>query len=85
MGPLTFATYEAFLPGHENLRRIAALVRTYVGYELAWDVRLILRRDQVPALRLDGRGQLGWTTWLVSSPPAHHPEDLILNARGTTP
>jgi len=78
LGPLTFATYEAFLPGHDNLRRISALVRTYLGHELAWDVCLILRRDQVPALRLDGRGQLGWTTWLVSSPPVHHPDDLIL-------
>lgn len=78
LGPLTFGTYEEFLPGRDNLRRIDALVQNYLGQEFAWDVRLILRRDQVPGLRLDGRGRLGWTTWLASWPPAEHPQDLIL-------
>ena len=79
LGPLNYATYERFLPGHENPSRLRALIRNFIGDELTWDVRLMLRRDQVPALKLDGRGRLGWSTWLASTPPTGHPDDLIVS------
>jgi type VI secretion system protein ImpH len=79
LGPLGYANYERFLPGHDNPARLRALVRNFIGQELTWDVRLVLRRDQVPGLRLDGRGRLGWTTWLASAPPPGDPDDLVVS------
>lgn len=64
-GPLKFAEYVAFLPGNTFFRQLRDWVRNYVGFEFTWDVRLILRREDVPALRLGPKsGMLGWTTWL---------------------
>lgn len=64
LGPLTLAEYRAMLPAGASLVELLAVVRNYIGDELAWDVNLILRLDEVPALRLDGNAQLGWTTWV---------------------
>ena len=75
LGPLTLAQYESFLPAARAgstsaksagtlLRKLVDWVRFYLCFELDWDVRLRLKREEVPALKLGVRGQLGWTTWL---------------------
>lgn len=64
LGPLSLAQLEALLPGTPGLARLTALVRSYLGDELDWDLQLRLRRDEVPEPRLGGCGQLGWTSWL---------------------
>ncbi|MCW7540750.1 type VI secretion system baseplate subunit TssG [Aquabacterium sp. A7-Y] len=63
LGPLTMAQYLHFLPGGEGLEPLVAAVRQYIGFELDWDVRLILRADEVPRGRLGMHSRLGWTTW----------------------
>ena len=88
LGPLTLEQYEAFLPassaagsqGGVLLEKLVDWVRFYLSFELDWDVRLILRRDQVPALRLGRRGQLGWTTWLGTRRASADAGDLHLDA-----
>jgi type VI secretion system protein ImpH len=64
VGPMRFAEYERLLPGGDSLARLTAIVRNYAGDELSWDVNLVLREDEVPALSLGRQGRLGWTTWL---------------------
>jgi type VI secretion system protein ImpH len=64
LGALSLAQYEAFLPGGTLIQKLVDWVRMYLAFELEWDVRLILRRDEVPALTLGRSGRLGWTTWL---------------------
>jgi type VI secretion system protein ImpH len=64
LGPLTLDQYEAFLPGGALLPQMADWVRLYCGFELAWDVRLVLAEGQVPRLRLGSGSRLGWTSWL---------------------
>jgi type VI secretion system protein ImpH len=64
IGPLTLDQYESFLPGGMPLRKLVAWVRTYLCFELDWDVRLLLQRDEVPRLELGTRARLGWTSWL---------------------
>ena len=44
-----------FLPGGSALAQLRALVRQWVGLEFAWDLRLVLKRDDVPALAACGR------------------------------
>jgi type VI secretion system protein ImpH len=72
--------YENLLPVGNRIRRLVALVRNYIGDELAWDVRLILKKEEVPAMCLDERFRLGWTTWLGQRPEAGDADDLIINA-----
>ena len=64
LGPMPLAQFESFLDGGANQPRLEDLVRSYVGYELGWEVQLVLEREQIPMTRLSGNGRLGWTTWL---------------------
>jgi type VI secretion system protein ImpH len=78
-GPMSHGDYTRLLPGGESLRRITAFVRNYIGDELAWDLRLILKRDDVPKLELGKTGQLGWTTWLGARRTDTDADDLIID------
>jgi type VI secretion system protein ImpH len=67
IGPLAWDRFTTMLPGGGLLDQLQAMVRQYVGFEFAWDLRLILRRDDVPAWQLGARrgvGLLGRTAWL---------------------
>ena len=64
LGPLTLQQYHAFLPGGGQEAALVAWVRTFACFELDWDARLTLRRNEVPTLVLGRAGRLGWTTWL---------------------
>lgn len=79
IGPLTLAQYRGFLPGQASLVALRDWMRQLLGFEMLWDVRLVLRGPEVPALRLDGGARLGHTTWLGRSTP--HPDrgDLRLH------
>lgn len=72
IGPVSYAIFCSFLPdgGVERSHRLDELIafsRFYAGLELDFDVRLLLKGDQVPALRLGGDAdpgaRLGWNTW----------------------
>ncbi|MEP3479185.1 MAG: type VI secretion system baseplate subunit TssG, partial [Fuerstiella sp.] len=67
IGPLSSEKFEQLLPG-ETLDSIAEMIRFYVGPEKDFDIQLVLRRQDVSALKLskDGSPQplLGWNTWL---------------------
>jgi type VI secretion system protein ImpH len=90
LGPLTLAQYEAFLPatpwnppGADRsgtlLRKLVDWVRFYLCFELDWDMRLTLKREEVPRLTLGVGGQLGWTTWLGTRTAASDAADLCLD------
>ena len=80
IGALTLGQYEAFLPGGTLIQKLVDWVRLYLTFELEWDVRLILRKDQVPPLTLGRSGRLGWTTWLGERRAGTHADDLCFNA-----
>ena len=80
IGPMSLAEFQRFLPGSDSLRRLVAWVRNYIGDELLWDVNLVLRKEEVPPLKLGEGSQLGWTTWLTSQPLARDADDLKLDA-----
>jgi type VI secretion system protein ImpH len=79
LGPLGYDDYQSFLPCGSRIGHVVALVRNYSGDELAWDVNLILKWQEVPAMRLDGEYRLGWTTWLGERPVEEDADDLVLN------
>jgi type VI secretion system protein ImpH len=84
IGPLPLADYVRLLPGGTSFRRLIPVVRNYAGDALAWDVNLVLQREEVPPTRLGcrktGGGRLGWTTWLGPRRKAADAADLFLDA-----
>ena len=79
-GPLTLAEYERLLPGGLSFHRLVPIVRNWAGDVLAWDVNMVLRREEVPAIRLGRAGLLGWTTWLLPRRAETDAGDLFLEA-----
>lgn len=79
-GPLSLAEYERLLPGGSSFHKLRPVVRNYAGDVLAWDVNLILRREEVPPIQLGRQGRLGWTTWLMPRRAETDAADLFLDA-----
>ena len=67
------------LPTGTAWRRLIAWVRNYAGREFCWEAQLILRKEEVPPLRLGGIGgaMLGWSSWLQSKPRTEDADQLI--------
>ena len=81
LGTMSLQEFERYLPGGVRFFQVRDWVRNYLGVELAWDARLLLKRDEVPATRLGAYGQLGWTSWLGMPPGrrARDADDLLLD------
>jgi type VI secretion system protein ImpH len=82
IGPLAWKRYLAFCPGSRNLQMVQELVAYLVGIEYEFDMRLVIRRQEIPALKLgdDARGpQLGRTATL-KRPHRPHPKDIVVTA-----
>lgn len=79
IGPLGLAGYQQLLPGGESLAALVAVVRNYVGDEYVWDLQLVLRKQEVPALQLGASARLGWTSWLGARVEDRDADDLILD------
>ncbi len=80
LGPVSYRDYLRFLPIGGSLARLAAMVRNYAGDQFSWDVNLVLRREEVPSVRLGKVGHLGWTTWLHTAARKSDADDLKLRA-----
>jgi type VI secretion system protein ImpH len=83
VGPLTLAQYKTFLPGQPSLVALRDWMRQLLGFEMLWDLRLVLKGSERPALSLTtpagGNAALGWTTWLGQKAPAPDSGPLRLN------
>jgi type VI secretion system protein ImpH len=82
LGPLDRAQFRSMLPGGSNLPKLAAVVRNYIGDELRWDARLILK-ERVEEPWILGRARLSWTTWLGHASGGGL-EDLVLDPQQET-
>ena len=68
IGPLDRKRFDRLLPSGDLLAGLVELTRFLTGLALDLRIRLALRADQVPPLKLGVRGEqparLGWNTWL---------------------
>jgi type VI secretion system protein ImpH len=79
MGPMSLAKYESFLPTDTSLlKNLLSLVNNYVGFELNWDLNLMLNKNEVPTTQLGKYGQLGWTSWLQAEKREYDANDLYI-------
>jgi type VI secretion system protein ImpH len=79
LGPLSREQYLKMLPGGESMRRLKDIVRNYVGDELAWDVKLVMKKEHMPSLKLGITGKLGWTSRIWSKTIEKDVDALIIN------
>jgi len=77
-GPMGLSNYQRMLPGHSSLEHLVAWVRQYCGDELGWELKLILRCDEIPQTCLGQLGQLGWNTWIGSEEFKRDADNVIL-------
>lgn len=82
LGPLPLARYLDFLPGGEAFEPLQSLVEFYSNGELDFEVRLILKREEVPRCELGATGEaaprLGWVTWARTGPCESDAGDTVL-------
>jgi len=76
---LNLVQYQHFLPTGQAIKEVVAMVRNYTGDELSWDMRLILQKEDVPSVQLNGQFHLGWTSWLGQRHSDKDADDLTLN------
>jgi len=69
LGPLSERDFSRFLPNGASLARLTALVQSYAGHELAWDVELVPAQSVGTQLRLGQNGRLGFDA-VLGRPPA---------------
>lgn len=81
IGPLDIERARQLLPGGAAMGQLAAWVDNYAGLTLDWDVRLIIKKEQVPALRLGAAAKLGWTSWVSSATPQRDDDQLCFHPR----
>ncbi|MQW89737.1 type VI secretion system baseplate subunit TssG [Sinorhizobium saheli] len=77
LGPLTISDYMAFLPGSERRETLKRAIGDLVGYGLDVDVRLVLKRDEVPSARL-GEARVGHTAWVAPGKDRSDADDLCM-------
>ncbi|MEW5801048.1 MAG: type VI secretion system baseplate subunit TssG [bacterium] len=81
LGPMDYDHFTRFLPGGDMLGPVFSLLRYMTGIEYEFDVRLLLKRENVPPCILGTEGnmaaRLGWTTWLTT-PGTVYQEDPCL-------
>jgi type VI secretion system protein ImpH len=83
LGPLTLERYLDFLPSGTAFEPLRSLTRFFSGNEFDFEVRLVLKRDEVPPCELgredSGAPLLGWVSWAKSVPMGRDPEDAVLD------
>ena len=75
-GPLKLKDYQRFLPDQAYAQQVIDWVRHYLGIEYSWDVRLVLRQQDVQGVALGGPQRLGFSSWLGEQPAPRDRDDL---------
>lgn len=82
LGPLTLDQYLEFLPTGSAFQPLRALVRFFADDDLDFEVRLVLKREEVPFCELGAETKeaprLGWVSWTKWAPMQRDPQETVL-------
>jgi type VI secretion system protein ImpH len=78
LGPMRLEQYLDFLPSGTAYAPLQSLAKFAGRGELDFEVRLILKQEEVPACELGGAPRLGWTSWAKTQPMNQPAGDTIL-------
>lgn len=78
IGPMPLEQYLDFLPSGTAYAPLQSLAKFAGRGELDFEVRLILKQEEVPACELGGEPRLGWTSWAKTQAMQRHAGDTIL-------
>lgn len=59
-----FRDYQSLLPTSQRFAIAAEALDAFAPSHIEWDICLEIDDKHAPAVRLDGKGQLGWTGWV---------------------
>jgi type VI secretion system protein ImpH len=87
--PLGWERFAGFLPDALEHRQLVELARFATGEGLDFDLQLVLRAEDVPAMRIGGNGtavgRLGWSSWLPSEARERPADDAVFPSRPFRP
>jgi type VI secretion system ImpH/TssG family protein len=69
--------YQSLLPTGQRFAIAAEALDAFKPSHLEWDICLEIDDKQAPPARLDGRSQLGWSSWVKSKQPAKRTSSFI--------
>ncbi|VVU54041.1 type VI secretion protein [Burkholderia anthina] len=67
IGPLDLDQYQRLMPHGADFHALVEWINTFVGYEYAWEVKLLLRPEAAPPACLGQPQRLGYALWLGES------------------
>jgi hypothetical protein len=65
LGPLGLEDFDSFLPTEWRFGVLCDLVRFYVKDEFEFNVKLVLKAEEIPQVKLTMDPALSWTSWLA--------------------
>lgn len=86
IGPLNLQQFRSFFEAKGLREKFIDLIRFYVGPGQDFDLRLVLKRNEVPATQIGDSvnlTRLGQTSWLLSGTSLTDRDDPILSSRLT--
>ena len=82
LGPLSLKQYLDFLPTGTAYEPLKAILRFFSGWEIDYEVQLVLNRKEVPGCMLGDEGEqapkLGWVSWAKNVELMRDPDDTVL-------
>jgi len=80
LGPLTLEQFRQFLADKKGFEEAIALIRWFIGSTLDFELRVVLRREDVPYCEIGtdpSDARLGWSSWLSTETFASHAGDTL--------
>lgn len=79
IGPVGSSAYAGLLPAGRGFAALRAMLQFFAGFEIEFEICLVMKREDVPQCNLNGTSMLGWTTWIKSGDSFDRsPADTVL-------